>query len=82
MDVRVLRYFLAIAREGNMTKAAHLLHLTQPTLSRQIKELELELGKKIFVRSSHNIVLTEEGLLLRKRAEEIVDMMEKLESEF
>ncbi|MGG4483056.1 LysR family transcriptional regulator [Paenibacillus sp. CC-CFT742] len=82
MDVRVLRYFLAIAREGNMTKAAHLLHLTQPTLSRQIKELELELGKKLFVRSSHNIVLTEEGLLLRKRAEEIVDMMEKLESEF
>ncbi len=47
MDVRVLRYFLAIAREGNMTKAAHLLHLTQPTLSRQIKELELELGKKL-----------------------------------
>lgn len=82
MDIRVLRYFLAIAREGNMTKAANLLHLTQPTLSRQIKELELELGKKLFVRSSHSILLTEEGLLLRKRAEEIVDMVEKLESEF
>ncbi|KQY94358.1 LysR family transcriptional regulator [Paenibacillus sp. Root52] len=82
MDIRVLRYFLAIAREGNMTKAATLLHLTQPTLSRQIKELELQLGKKLFVRSSHSILLTEEGQLLRKRAEEIVEMMEKLESEF
>lgn len=82
MELRVLRYFLAVAREGSITGAADFLHLTQPTLSRQIKDLEQELGKKLFIRSSHSIILTEEGMLLRKRAEEIVDMVDKLEEEF
>lgn len=82
MDIRVLRYFLAVAREGSITGAADYLHLTQPTLSRQLKDLEQELGKKLFTRSSHSIILTEEGMLLRKRAEEIVEMVDKLEEEF
>lgn len=82
MEVRVLRYFLTVAREGSITRAADFLHITQPTLSRQLKDLEQELGKKLFIRSSHSINLTNEGMLLRKRAEEIVDMVEKLESEF
>lgn len=82
MELRVLRYFLAVAREGSMTAATDLLHVTQPTLSRQLKDLEEELGKKLFIRSSHSIILTEEGLLLRRRAEEIIDMVDKVESEF
>ncbi|WP_169090434.1 LysR family transcriptional regulator [Paenibacillus sp. PL91] len=82
MEVRVLRYFLTVAREGSITAAADFLHLTQPTLSRQLKDLEQALGKKLFIRSSHNIILTDEGMLLRKRAEEIVDLVDKLEAEF
>ncbi len=82
MELRVLRYFLTVAREGSITGAADFLHITQPTLSRQIKDLEQELGKKLFTRSSHSILLTEEGMILRKRAEEIVDMVDKLEAEF
>ena len=82
MELRVLRYFLTVAREGSMTAAADFLHVTQPTLSRQIKDLEEELGKKLFIRSSHSINLTDEGMLLRKRAEEIIDMVDKLETEF
>jgi DNA-binding transcriptional LysR family regulator len=82
MELRVLRYFLTVAREGSMTAAANFLHVTQPTLSRQLKDLEEDLGKKLFIRSSHSIILTEEGMFLRKRAEEIVDMVDKLESEF
>jgi DNA-binding transcriptional LysR family regulator len=82
MEFRVLRYFLTVAREGSMTAAAEFLHVTQPTLSRQLKDLEEELGKKLFIRSSHSIILTDEGLLLRKRAEEIVVMVDKLEAEF
>ena len=82
MELRVLRYFLAVAREGSITAAADFLHITQPTVSRQLKDLEQELGKKLFVRSSHSIMLTDEGLLLRKRAEELVDMVTKLEAEF
>lgn len=82
MEIRVLRYFLTIAREGSITAAADFLHITQPTLSRQLKDLEQELGKKLFIRSSHSIILTDEGMLLRKRAEEIVDMVDKLEAEF
>lgn len=82
MELRVLRYFLTVAREGNITRAADFLHVTQPTLSRQLKELEQKLGKKLFIRSSHSIILTDEGILLRKRAEEIVDMVDKLEAEF
>lgn len=82
MDVRVLRYFLAVAREESISGAAEYLHLTQPTLSRQLMDLELELGKKLFVRGSRKMTLTEEGLLLRKRAEEILELVEKTESEF
>ena len=82
MEVRVLRYFLTVAREGSITGAADFLHVTQPTLSRQLKDLEQELGKKLFIRSSHSIILTDEGMLLRKRAEEIVDMVDKLDAEF
>ena len=82
MEIRVLRYFLTVAREGNITKAANVLHVTQPTLSRQLKDLEQELGKKLFIRSSHSVILTDEGMLLRNRAEEIVNMVDKLEAEF
>jgi DNA-binding transcriptional LysR family regulator len=82
MELRVLRYFLTVAREGNITRAANFLHVTQPTLSRQLKELEQKLEKKLFIRSNHSIILTDEGILLRKRAEEIVHMVDKLEAEF
>lgn len=82
MEIRVLRYFLAIAKEGSITGAAASLHMTQPTLSRQLKDLEQHLGKALFVRSSHHVVLTDEGILLRKRAEEIIEMVDKLEAEF
>lgn len=82
MEIRVLRYFLAIAREGSITNAANFLHVTQPTLSRQIHDLEEELGQKLFVRGSHSMVLTPEGMILRKRADEIVSMVDKTEAEF
>lgn len=82
MEIRVLRYFLAIAREGSITNAANFLHVTQPTLSRQIKDLEDELGKKLFVRGSHNMSLTREGIIFYKRAEEIISMVDKTEAEF
>ncbi|PAD20878.1 LysR family transcriptional regulator [Terribacillus saccharophilus] len=82
MELRVLRYFLTVAREGSITKAANFLHVTQPTLSRQLKDLEQELGKKLFIRRSHSISLTNEGILLRKRAEEIVYMADKLKTDF
>lgn len=81
MELRVLRYFLTIAREGNITNAASALHVTQPTLSRQIRDLEDELGQRLFVRNSHSVSLTEEGMLLRKRAEEILDLVQKTEQE-
>lgn len=83
MDIRVLRYFLAVAREENISNAAKILHVTQPTLSRQLMDLESELGVKLLLRSSGNrsVTLTEEGMLLRKRAEEILDLVEKTESE-
>lgn len=82
MEIRVLRYFLEIAREGNMTRAAASLHVSQPTLSKQMKELEAELGKKLFRRRSSSISLTSEGMLLRKRAEDILDMVDKTTDEF
>lgn len=82
MDIRVLRYFLAVANEGSITAAANALYLTQPTLSRQLKELEEELGKKLFHRSNQRISLTEEGILLRKRAEEILELVHKTKAEF
>ena len=81
MDIRVLGYFLTIAREENITKAAALLHLTQPTLSRQMMQLEEELGVKLFIRSKHSIILTEQGMLLRRRAQEIVSLSEKTKRE-
>lgn len=77
MEIRVLKYFLLVAREENITKAANLLHLTQPTLSRQLMQLEEELGVQLFRRSKHRIILTEEGMLLRRRAEEIVSLADK-----
>lgn len=82
MEIRVLRYFLEIARENSMTRAADSLHVSQPTLSKQMKELEAELGKKLFKRGSANVTLTDEGMLLRKRAEDILDMVDKTISEF
>lgn len=82
MEIRILRYFLEIAREGNMTRAAEYLHVSQPTLSKQMKELEMELGKKLFRRSSNSVSLTNEGMLLRKRAEDILDMVDKTTNEF
>ena len=77
MEIRVLKYFLLVAREENITKAANLLHLTQPTLSRQLMQLEEELGVQLFRRSKHHIILTEQGMLLRRRAEEIVALADK-----
>ena len=82
LETRVLRYFLAVAREGSITAAAQSLHVTQPTLSRQLMDLEDELGQKLFVRGSHHVSLTPEGILLRKRASEILDLVGKTESEF
>ena len=81
MELRVLQYFLAVAREENISAAAQSLHLTQPTLSRQLKELEEELGKQLMIRGSRKITLTEEGILLRKRAEEILDLVGRTEKE-
>ena len=82
MEIRVLRYFLAVSREGNIAGAASFLHLTQPTLSRQIRDLEEELGQTLLVRRSHGVSLTAEGVLFRKRAEEIISMVDKTEAEF
>ncbi|HJI73022.1 MAG TPA: LysR family transcriptional regulator [Veillonellaceae bacterium] len=82
MEIRVLRYFLAVAQEGSVTRAAQALHLTQPTLSRQIRELEEELGQTLFSRGGRELSLTREGLLLRQRAEEIVGLAEITEKEF
>ncbi len=82
MEIRTLRYFLAVAREENMTRAAEMLHVTQPTLSKQLKSLEDELGKKLFTRHSFSIRLTDEGILLRNRAEDLVSMADKIEKEF
>lgn len=82
MEIRTLRYFLAVAREENMSRAAELLHVTQPTLSKALKSLEDELGKKLFTRHSFSIALTEEGILLRNRAEDLVSMADKIEQEF
>ena len=81
MDIRELQYFLAVAREESITKAAESLRMTQPPLSRQMKELEYELGKKLLVRGSKKVTLTEDGRLLRKRAEELVELMEKTKAE-
>ncbi len=81
MELRVLNYFLMVAREENITKAAQLLHVTQPTLSRQLMQLEDELGVKLFDRSSHSIILTSEGMLLKRRAQEMLNLAEKTRNE-
>lgn len=82
MEIRVLRYFIQIAREGNMSRAAEVLHVSQPTLSKQMTDLESELGKKLFIRTSSGLNLTDEGMLLRKRAEDILEMVDKTTDEF
>ena len=84
MELRVLHYFLAIAQEQSIVRAAESLHLSQPTLSTQIKNMEKELGKQLLIRGtkgSRKITLTEEGMILRKRAEEILDLVKKTECE-
>ena len=82
MEIRHLRYFLAVAREENMTRAAEMLHVSQPTLSKTLKALEEELGKKLFTRHSFSIELTDEGMLLSDRAEDLIAMADKIEQEF
>ncbi len=81
MELRVLRYFLAVAREQNISRAAEALHISQPTLSRQLMDMEAEFGKTLFERGNRRITLTENGMLLRKRAEEIVDLADRTEAE-
>ncbi|MGF0033599.1 LysR family transcriptional regulator [Bariatricus sp. SGI.154] len=82
MELRVLRYFLMVAREENITNAAEVLHITQPTLSRQIAQLEEELGVELFIRGKRKITLTDDGMLFRRRAQEIIELVDKTESEF
>lgn len=82
MEIRVLRYFLTVAQEGNITAAAAALHVTQPTLSRQIRDLETELGEQLLERHSHNVTLTREGTLFYERAKDIVGLVEQTEAEF
>lgn len=81
MELRILKYFLTVAREENITRAAAICHITQPTLSRQLMQMEKELGVKLFHRGGHNVLLTEEGMLLRRRAQEIIELAEKTERE-
>lgn len=81
MELRVLQYFLAVTREQSISGAAEALHLSQPTLSRQLKDMEDELGKQLLIRGNRKITLTEEGMILKKRAEEIVDLVKKTENE-
>ena len=78
MDIRILRYFLTVAKEQNFTKAAEQLNITQPTLSRQLAAFEEELGTALFIRESRSITLTEAGILLKRRALEIIDLEEKI----
>ena len=82
MELRVLRYFLAVTQEENITAAAERLHVTQPTLSKQLKDLETELSTTLFLRGKRKITLTEDGLFLKKRAQEIIDLADKTESAF
>ena len=77
MNFRILQYFLTVAREGNITKAAELLHITQPTLSRQLMQLEEEMGVQLFERSQHRLKLTQAGELLVHRGKDIQEMVEK-----
>lgn len=81
MEIRTLRYFLAVVREESITKAADVLHITQPTLSRQLAQMEEEMGVRLLDRGTRKIALTNEGLLLRRRAEEILELVDKTEKE-
>lgn len=81
MEIRVLKYFITVAQEENMTRAAEVLHTTQSNLSRQLAELENSVGKKLFERGSRKITLTEEGMFLRKRAKEIIELTERTEDD-
>ncbi|WP_037351905.1 LysR family transcriptional regulator [Selenomonas sp. FC4001] len=81
MELRVLNYFLTVAREESFSRAAEKLHLSQPTLSRQLKDLEEEFGKQLLIREPRRILLTDDGALLRRRAEEILSLVEKTEGE-
>ena len=82
MDIRVLRYFLVVAREESFSRAADVLYMSQPTLSRQIRDMEEELGVQLLIRTNRNVRLTQEGMRLRRRAQEIVDLMDKTKDEF
>ena len=79
MEIRVLRYFWTIAEENSVSKAAEQLHITQPTLSRQLRELETELGTELFTREKNRLKLTEAGLFLKSRAEEILSLTQRTE---
>ena len=81
MEIRVLKYFLAVAREENISRAAEILHITQPTLSRQISQLEKELGTRLFERG-RRLRLTDAGVMLKRRAEEVTELVDKIEVEF
>ena len=81
MDIRILRYFIAVAEEGNITKAAARLHVSQPALSTQLAALEEELGQKLIERNARGVVLTEKGIALKRRADDIVDLAERTEAE-
>lgn len=81
MEIRTLQYYLAVIREGTISAAAQALHVAQPSLSRQMKELEEDLGAPLFVRGNRRIALTEEGMVLKKRAEEMVRLMKMTEDE-
>ena len=81
MEIRVLKYFLTVVREESITKASEILHITQPTLSRQLAQMEEELGVKLIDRGTRKIRLTNEGMLLRRRAEEIIQLVDKTEQE-
>lgn len=81
MEIRVLRYFLTVVREESITKAAEVLHITQPTLSRQLAQMEETLGVRLFIRGTRKISLTNEGMLMRRRAEEILELVDKTERE-
>lgn len=82
MEIRLLKYFLAVAETGSITKASNILHVSQPAISRQMQDLEHELGKQLFIRGKSNITLTNEGILFKQRAEEIIDIVNKTEQEF
>ena len=82
MNIQILKYFLTVAREENFTRAAEILHVTQPALSKQLKLLEEELGKKLFLRQPAAIKLTAEGILLKSRAENLIELSDKILEEF